>query len=465
MNNERHYQGNPQKNSPALGATLAYLGVNGLLALLHGSQGCSTFIRLQLSRHFKEPIPLNSTALVEDSAIFGGWDHLKQGIGKAISKYCPQVVGVMSSGLSETFGDDMTSALAALREEQPGLRQIPVVLASTPDYTGSMQEGYQQTVLAILSTLLPGNPDPDSMREQPGTSVKVDPSGYSAPCRPGGNTALSAPPDSCRESSRPEKPILALLPGCHLTPADINELKEIVALFGGHPVVLPDLSTSLDGHLELEAAPVVQGGTTLDEISLLPQAAAVFSFGLSMSKPGEYLRERCQIPHFSFPSLTGLEATDHLFMTLAELTKRPIPGKLLRQRSQLLDTMVDYHNQLGGKQVALALESDLLYALATALRETGAEVPVALAATSGGIMDFPDGIPVQVGDLQDLEEQAGNVHLIIANSNGRQAAAALKRPHLRAGLPVFDQAGYPQKIWIGYRGTQNFLFDVLNAIG
>ena len=65
--NTRHYQGNPQKNSPALGATLAYLGVNGLLALLHGSQGCSSFIRLQLSRHFKEPIPLNSTALLEDS--------------------------------------------------------------------------------------------------------------------------------------------------------------------------------------------------------------------------------------------------------------------------------------------------------------------------------------------------------------------------------------------------------------
>lgn len=466
MNNERHYQGNPQKNSPALGATLAYLGINGLLALLHGSQGCSTFIRLQLSRHFKEPIPLNSTALVEDSAIFGGWDHLKQGIGKAISKYHPRVVGVMSSGLSETFGDDMTGALAALREEHPELSQIPVVLAGTPDYTGSMQEGYQRTVLAILSTLLPGSPQSGSLAGQPGSKVQANHSSvHIATNRPGSNANLSAIPVSDRESALPEMPVLVLLPGCHLTPADINELKEIVTLFGLHPVVLPDLSTSLDGHLELEAAPVVQGGTTLDDLSLLPQAVAAFSFGLSMSKPGEYLREKYNIPHYPFPSLTGLEATDHLFMTLAGLTKQPIPGKLLRQRSQLLDTMVDYHDQLGGKQVALALETDLLYSLATALRETGAEVPVALAATSSEIKDFPDGIPVQVGDLQDLEEQAGKVHLIIANSNGRQAAAAFKRPHLRAGLPVFDQAGYPQKIWIGYRGTQNFLFDVLNTIG
>lgn len=452
-NNERHYQGNPQKNSPALGATLAYLGVNGLLALLHGSQGCSTFIRLQLSRHFKEPIPLNSTALVEDSAIFGGWDHLKKGIGKAIDKYRPQVVGVMSSGLSETFGDDMSSALAQLRQERPELRQIPVILAGTPDYTGSMQEGYQRTVLAILSTLLPKELSPNmDGKEQP------------AEHQAGSQYRLDWP-ERRGEDRSPELQIIALFPGCHLTPADVNELKEIVALFGFHPLVLPDLSTSLDGHLELEAAPVVQGGTTIEEISFLPQAVAVFSLGLSMRKAGAYLQEQFHIPHFAFPSLSGLDATDSLITTLARLSKKPIPEKLLRQRSQLLDTMVDYHDQLGGKRVALALESDLLYSLATTLHEVGAEITLALAATSGEIHYFPASIPVQVGDLEALEAQARSAHLIIANSNGRQAAAALKRPHLRAGLPVFDQAGYPQKVWIGYRGTQNFLFDVLNTIG
>lgn len=460
MNKERHYQGNPQKNSPALGATLAYLGVNGLLALLHGSQGCSTFIRLQLSRHFKEPIPLNSTALVEDSAIFGGWDHLKQGIGKVIDKYRPQVVGVMSSGLSETFGDDMSSALASLHEERPELRQIPVILASTPDYTGSMQEGYQRTVLAILSTLLPGMGEPSFNPASNPASVLGQP----AANRPPVQAKPSAPPEPDRTYRHPEMPVLALLPGCHLTPADIDELKEIVILFGLRPVVLPDLSTSLDGHLEQEAAPVVQGGTTLEEIRLVPQAVAAFSFGLSMRKPGAYLQEKYQIPHFSFPSLTGLDATDNLIMSLAGLTKQQVPARLIRQRNQLLDTMADYHNQIGGKQVALALESDLLYSLATALNEAGAETPVALAATSSEIKDFPATIPVRVGDLEELEEQAGRVHLIIANSNGRQAAAALKRPHLRAGMPVFDQAGYPHKIWIGYRGTQNFFYDVLNTL-
>src|SRR5512135_2701595 len=110
---------NPQKNSPALGATLAYLGIDRMLGLLHGAQGCSTFIRLQLSRHFKESIALNSTAMSEDTAIFGGWENLKKGIRRVIDKFHPTVVGVMTSGLTETMGDDVNSAIKQFREEHP----------------------------------------------------------------------------------------------------------------------------------------------------------------------------------------------------------------------------------------------------------------------------------------------------------------------------------------------------------
>lgn len=425
--NMRHYQGNPQKNSPALGATLAYLGVNGLLALLHGSQGCSSFIRLQLSRHYKEPIPLNSTALLEDSVIFGGWEHLKKGIAVAADKYKPQIIGVMSTGLTETFGDDMVSALTSLRQERPDLEDLPVVLANTPDYIGSMQEGYQRTVEALLTTLA-------------GHSIKA-------------SVQLSE-----------EVPSIALLPGCHLTPGDVDELKEIVADFGFKPITIPDLSISLDGHAELEAAPVVQGGTLLEDFQRLPKCSACLSFGLSMEKAGEILKKTHQIPHVNFPSLTGLKATDAFILTLAKISGKAVPEKLLRQRSRLLDTLADYHDQLGGLKIAIALEMDLLYSLASCLVEVGSEISVALAASQGGIRQLSLPIPIEVGDLEELEERAGQSTLIIANSNGRQAAGLLKLPHLRAGLPVFDRAGYPQKRWIGYEGTQQFLFDTLNSV-
>ncbi|EHQ91734.1 nitrogenase iron-molybdenum cofactor biosynthesis protein NifN [Desulfosporosinus youngiae] len=427
--NTRHYEGNPQKNSPALGATLAYLGVNGLLALLHGSQGCSSFIRLQLSRHYKEPIPLNSTALLEDSVIFGGWEHLKKGIAVAADKYKPQIIGVMSTGLTETYGDDMVSALSSLRKERPDLENMPVVLASTPDYMGSMQEGYQRTVEALLMTL----------------------AGHS------NSNIHSAPEDSA--------PSIVLLPGCHLTPGDVDELKEVVMDFGFRPVTIPDLSISLDGHAELEAAPVVQGGTLLEDFQRLPKCKACLSFGLSMEQAGEIIRQAHQIPHLNFPSLTGLAATDALVLTLAELSGKPVPEKLLRQRSRLLDTLADYHGQLGGLKAAIALEMDLLYSLASCLVEVGAEISVALSASQAGIHQLSLPIPIEVGDLETLEERAGQSSLIIANSNGRQAAGALKLPHLRAGLPVFDRVGYPQKRWIGYEGTQQFLFDTLNSLG
>ena len=428
MTKTRHYEGNPQKNSPALGATLAYLGINGLLALLHGSQGCSSFIRLQLSRHYKEPIPLNSTALLEDSVIFGGWEHLKKGIAVAADKYKPQIIGVMSTGLTETFGDDMVSALSSLRSERPDLQDMPVVLASTPDYIGSMQEGYQLTVEALLTTLA-------------GQASKILELPYSE-----------------------ETPSVALLPGCHLTPGDVDELKEIVMEFGFRPIAIPDLSNSLDGHAELEAAPVVQGGTLLEDFQHLTNAKACLSFGLSMEKAGEILKQTHGIPHFNFPSMTGLTASDTFVLTLAKISGKAVPEKLLRQRSRLLDTLADFHDQLGGLKIAVALEMDLLYSLASSLVEVGAELTVALAASQAGIHKLSLPIPIEVGDLETFEEQAGKSTLIIANSNGRQAAGLLKLPHLRAGLPVFDRVGYPQKRWIGYEGTQQFFFDTLNSV-
>lgn len=432
MTNTKHYQGNPQKNSPALGATLAYLGVNGLLALLHGSQGCSSFIRLQLSRHYKEPIPLNSTALLEDSVIFGGWEHLKKGISVAADKYKPQIIGVMSSGLTETYGDDMVSALSSLRSERPDLQAMPVVVASTPDYLGSMQDGYQRTVEALVTTLAG---QPTKTFEQSSSDSNEDP-----------------------------QPSIALLPGCHLTPGDVEELKEIVREFGYSPITIPDLSISLDGHAELEAAPVVQGGTLLEDFQRLAKCSACLSFGLSMEKAGEILMQTYEIPHFNFPSLTGLTATDTFILTLAKLSGKSIPEKLLRQRSRLLDTLTDYHDQLGGQKIAIALEIDLLYSLASCLVEVGSEISVALAASQAGLHKLSLPIPIEVGDLETLEEKAVHSNLIIANSNGRQAAGLLKLPHLRAGLPVFDRAGYPQKRWIGYEGTQQFLFDTLNSV-
>jgi len=410
---------NPQKNSPALGATLAYLGVDRMLGLLHGAQGCSTFIRLQLSRHFKESIALNSTAMSEDSAIFGGWENLQAGLRRVIEKFRPGVVGVMTSGLTETMGDDVRSAIARFREEHPEHAAVPIVWASTPDYCGSLEEGYAAAVEAIVSSLAEGG------EKVPGQ--------------------------------------VNLLPGAHLTPADVEELKGIVEAFGLEVLAIPDPSNALDGHVDDEVSPLSTGGIPVEDVRRAGRSVATVYVGDSLARAARRLEEGFGVPAYGFTSATGLAEVDHLVATLSAISGRPVPEGLRRWRSRLADAMVDSHTQLGGKKVALALEADALKSLVRFLAGVGCEIQAAIAATRTRGLDALPSERVFVGDLEDLEEAARGADLLVASSNGRQAAAkAGVRAHLRAGLPVFDRLGAHQKVSVGYRGTMNLVFEVAN---
>jgi nitrogenase molybdenum-cofactor synthesis protein NifE len=142
-----------------------------------------------------------------------------------------------------------------------------------------------------------------------------------------------------------------------------------------------------------------------------------------------------------------------------------VPDALRRARSRLLDAMADSHYQFGGKKVAIALEADALKVMTRFLAGMGCDVRVALAATrTAGLHDLPCA-DVRVGDLEDLEAAARGMDLLVANSNGRQAAAAAGvKAHLRAGYPVFDRLGAHARVWAGYRGTQNLVFEVANLL-
>ena len=352
---------NPQKNSPALGATMAYLGIDNMLGLLHGAQGCSTFIRLQLSRHYKESIALNATAMSEDTAIFGGWENLKKGIGRVIEKFHPEVVGVMTSGLTETMGDDVSSAIVQFREEHPEH-------GSRPDHHG------------------------------PRPRITADRCRKGMPLR---WRRLSPP---CRKGARPSPDQVNLLPGAHLTPADVEELKELVESFGLTVLTIPDISNAMDGHIDDVVSPLSTGGITVEEIRKAGRSVATLYVGDSLAKAALKLKEKFGIPAYGFTSLTGLAETDRFMETLAAISGRPIPEKHRRWRSRLMDAMVDSHYQFGTKKVAIALESDNLKTLTGFLAGMGCEIQAALSATrTRGL----DGLPcdnVFVGDLEDLED-------------------------------------------------------------
>jgi nitrogenase molybdenum-iron protein NifN len=71
-----------------------------------------------------------------------------------------------------------------------------------------------------------------------------------------------------------------------------------------------------------------------------------------------------------------------------------------------------------------------------------------------------------LGDLEDLEQtiKRNGADLIICNSHAADTAHRLGLPLYRAGFPQYDLIGGYQKLWVGYRGTRQTLFDLANLM-
>jgi nitrogenase molybdenum-iron protein NifN len=157
-----------------------------------------------------------------------------------------------------------------------------------------------------------------------------------------------------------------------------------------------------------------------------------------------------------------LSSCDALIGFLAEITGRPVPLKLRRQRSQLADAMLDGHFHFGGKRVAIGAEPDLLFSVGSWLAEMGCTIGSAVTTTHSTILEQLPVETVLIGDLEDLEHGAHDCDLLITHSHGRQAAERLHKPLFRMGIPTFDRLGAGHLVSIGYRGTRDLVFAIGN---
>jgi len=412
---------NPLKMSQPLGAAYAFLGLDRCMPLMHGSQGCTSFGLVLLVRHFKEAIPLQTTAMNEVTTILGGYENLEQALLNIRSRAKPRLIAICSTGLTETKGDDVEGYLALIRKKRPELADTELVYVSTPDYVGAFQDGFARATTAIVKQL-------------------VEPFG-----------------------ARIERQV-NLLAGSHLTPGDIEELREILAAFGLSALVLPDVSRSLDGHIPDDWRGTTLGGTSLDEIRTMGGSCLTLAVGEQMRSAAMELEMRTGVPYVLFDRLTGLAPCDRLLQTLSELFGVPVPAGLRRQRSQLLDAMLDGHFHLGGVRAAVGAEPDLLFAVGSLLHEMGAELACCVTTTQAPILEQVPAAQVLVGDLEDLERAAAGCDLILTHSHGRQAAARLGKPLYRIGIPMFDRVGNSHRVSVGYRGTRNLIFDLANLM-
>lgn len=413
---------NPLKMSQPIGGALAFMGVKGCMPLLHGSQGCTSFGLVLFVRHFREAIPLQTTAMSEVATVIGGFENVEQAVMNIANRAKPEIIGICSTGVTETKGDDMDGFIRLIRQKHPELDGTALVTVSTPDFKDAFQDGWAKAVTRMVGQLV----------EVPAPTA----------------------PRRVRQVN--------VLPGSHLSPGDIDELRDIFEAFDLEPLFLPDLSGSLDGHVPDDFTPTTLGGISVAEIAGMGCSAWTIAIGEQMREAAAALADKGSMPHVVFDRLTGLEANDDFIAFLARISGRPVPRKYRRQRSQLVDAMLDGHFHFGGKRVAIGAEPDLLWAIGNLVAEMGGEIAAAVTTTASPLLDKLPAEGVLIGDLEDLEVRAKDCDLLITHSHGRQAAERLSIPFFRLGIPTFDRLGAAHQVTVGYRGTRDLIFDIGN---
>ena len=108
---------NPAKTCQPIGAMYASLGINGCMPHSHGSQGCCSYHRSHLTRHFKEPVVATSSSFTEGASVFGGLANMTQALANIFTIYNPKIVAVHTTCLSEVIGDDIPMMIKKATEE------------------------------------------------------------------------------------------------------------------------------------------------------------------------------------------------------------------------------------------------------------------------------------------------------------------------------------------------------------
>lgn len=418
---------NPLKTSAPLGAAMAYLGIEGSVPLFHGAQGCTAFGLVHLVRHFKEAVPLQTTAMNEVTTILGGGEQIEEAIDNIRKRAKPKFIGIASTALTETRGEDIAGELRAMLARRKDWAGTEIVYAATPDFEGGQQDGWAKAVEAIVAALVPVTDERDPDLRQ----------------------------------------VTVLVPS-YFTTAEIDEAVRMIRAFGLSPIVLPDLSTSLDGHLSDDWSGHSLGGTRLDDIARIPRSAVTLAIGEQMRTAAQMIEDRALVPYHVFQSLTGLKAVDAFVRVLMELSgMQEPPPSIKRDRARMMDAALDAHFFTGGLRVAIGADPDLMFALSTALVSMGAEIVAAVTTTqNSAVIEKMPCAEVILGDLGDFERaaQQAEAQILITHSHGRHAAAALHLPLVRVGFPIFDRIGAQDACRVGYRGTRSFFFEIANAM-
>jgi nitrogenase molybdenum-iron protein NifN len=409
---------NPLKLSQPMGALLCFLGIKNCMPLMHGAQGCASFSKVFFTRHFSDPIAIQTTAVNDITAVVDGGDYsISEAVKNITKKVKPDLVGLFTTGMTETKGDDIKGAAYLLKDKQK------MVYVHTPDFEGGLESGYAHSIEAIIEQLVEEKTNIDTKK------------------------AL-------------------LIPHVSLTPIEVEKIKEQIDLFGFETLALPDISLSLDGHLGLKQGALSSGGISIDKIKELGNSNIVITIGNSVEKSGEILKQKNEkITHLHFDTVSGLLKADKFYKSLMEVKNitKPSPS-VVRWRKRLQDALLDTHFALGGTEVIIAAEPDQILSLATTIIEAGAKIQTIVTPNKSVSLDNIPCNNVILGDFEDVEKELPKADLLISNFHGERLTNKYKKALLLRGFPNYEIVGNNLINDTLYEGSCYLLFETANIV-
>jgi nitrogenase molybdenum-iron protein beta chain len=425
---------NPAKTCQPVGAMYAALGVHGCLPHSHGSQGCCSYHRSALTRHYKEPVMAATSSFTEGSSVFGGQANLMQAIETIFAVYEPEIIAVHSTCLSETIGDDLNQIVIKAREEGKVPLGKFVIQAATPSYVGSHVTGYANMLDAFVKYFAEKT---DEKRRQ-----------------------------------------INLLSGW-VEPADMRELKRLMKVMKIKSVLLPDTSDVLDTPMTGKFEMYPKGGTTIPEMVSMGDSMQTLGLGeWATQKAAITLDNMCKVPFEITDIPVGIKATDRFIQALAKAGRVSIPEQISEERGRLIDAITDMHQYLYGKRVAVFGDPDNIIPLIEFLVDMDMKPVYIVSGTPGKYFEprmaelLSERVPeakYKNGPQADMflmhqwiKEKP--VDLLIGNTYGKYIARDENIPFVRMGFPIIDRIGHSYFSTMGYMGGLRIVEKILSVL-
>lgn len=420
---------NPAKTCQPIGAMYAALGIHGCLPHSHGSQGCCSYHRMHLTRHFRDPIVASTSSFTEGACVFGGKSNLKKGIETVFSVYNPDVIAVNTTCLSETIGDDLSEIILSTNIPEGKT----VIYASTPSYAGSHVTGFSNMTKAMVTHL--------------------------------------ASNEKTTENGK-----LAVIPG-FVEPSDMAEIKRILNLIEIPFTMFPDTSGVVNSPNTGKYEMYPEGGVTVEELKDLNNCEGTMAMGKFASEAAAYeLDKKADVEAHIIKLPIGIKATDDFIMKSLELTGKEVPKELEFERGQLVDLMIDVHNHYHDKKVAIFGDPDTVIAMTEFVISLGMIPKYVLTGTPGKafekeVIEMLDTAEIEdykvkaAGDLMELHQWIKNdpVDMLIGNTYGKYIARAEDIPLVRLGFPILDRVGHTYFPTVGYKGAMRLIEQISTA--